>query len=603
MFQLSTPQEQQAAQAAEINVRKYSTQGKANIEIFRIASAMILQLVHTCLQEFNNSTCRSSSSSSRNQTNQSHHHMILERASIDEFFVDVTHFVHHQSDYPPNQEEIDEAMKHTVIISQESKQDNHLHEDKEEEDDYINQNDDHDDDSILQLRYSCSIAYQIRQRVYNTLGFHMSAGVGINKTLAKLAASFGKPAGQAVLYPHYISHMLHTTPIKKCRHLGGKVGKQILSLLPPNVPPTLGSVVQYVSLPQLKQELHSMEMAQKIYDLVRGIDHEPVESKNPDSSAVLTKSITAFKSLRFSSTGTMASTTGNTVCPHRENNNNFADGHTLPEAMKWIDLLVKEIISRVDRDTQRNERYPKNLVIQYYTHDATSNPRYSHQNNKSIRIPFPSYQLSNDERVRLLLSIVPNTLQEKVVTKQKLSTYRFHRIGLCAIDFESIKSGSKGIDTYFLVASTTAPSNGNVNKKNKGNPLIAATPKPLSSFIPDDQEKETIPEIDIQEESVQSDDVVESSPQMFSSVTVSSTKRDDTTGSCSDRLQQSAVEEQEQEADDDYAMAKKLQAAYDHEDRSLKVMEKKRNNALSSMSHRKQQQPPVRKINSFFQKK
>ena len=45
------------------------------IEIFRIASALILQFVHTCLQEFNNSTCRSTGTrSSGNQTNQSHHH-------------------------------------------------------------------------------------------------------------------------------------------------------------------------------------------------------------------------------------------------------------------------------------------------------------------------------------------------------------------------------------------------------------------------------------------------------------------------------------------------------------------------------------------------
>ena len=395
LFQLSAAQ-QQTVRAAEINVRKYSTQGKANIEIFRIASATILQLVHTCLQEYNTTKSGRSSSSSAN------HSIVLERASIDEFFVDVTQYVLQPA---ARGHDCDEAMNHTVIIS-ESK-DNSIdrdddnknkREDDEPEDVEVpvhprqNHRSDHDDHSISRLRHSCAMAYQIRQRIYTTLGFHMSAGISVNKTLAKLAASFGKPAGQAVLYPHYISRMLHTTPIKKCRNLGGKVGKQILSLLPPNVPPTLGSVVQYVSLPQMKQGLASIEMAQRIYDLVRGIDHEPVESKTPDSSAVLTKSITAFKSLRFSTTTTTTGTSATAGPPphhHDDDRNGFANGHTLVEAMKWIELLVKEIVSRVDRDTQRNERYPKNLVIQYYTHTDTTT-KYSHQNNKSIRISYPS---------------------------------------------------------------------------------------------------------------------------------------------------------------------------------------------------------------------
>ena len=606
LFQLS-PTQQQVVRETEINVRKYSTQGKANIEIFRIASAMILQLVHTCIQEYNTPNIPVYSNTSNSNNSSGTNNIVLERASIDEFFVDVTHYVHiqHEQDIP--REQIEKAMQHTVIISQSNHPDRENRNGDEEEEEDVdvpvhpsqnNMNQYDDDDSTLRLQRSCWMAYQIRQRIYHTLGFHMSAGIGINKTLAKLAASFGKPAGQAVLYPQYIPHMLHTTPIRKCRHLGGKVGKQIVSLLPPNVPPTIGSVVQYVSLPQMKQELSSMEIAQRIYDLVRGIDQEPVESKTPDSSAVLTKSITAFKSLRFLSTGSSA-TPGQTDYSSNNNNNNNANGHTLAEAMKWIDLLVKEIVSRVDRDTQRNERYPKNLVIQYYSHTDT-NTKYSHQNNKSIRMSFPSYQLSNEERVRLLLSIVPNTLQEKVVTKQKSTTFRFHRIGLCATDFESIKSGNKGIDTYFSVAAAAAPLNNAKKNDISGSPTetIAFTQSLVTSSVGNEQETEQMNVVEIQDEKALSDNIENTHRLITTTNVVSTTGTLDDTSST--YKEQTKVEGDE---DDDYVMARKLQEAYDHEDRALQVMEKKRNNTLSSMNPRKQQHPPVRKINSFFHKK
>jgi hypothetical protein len=311
----------------------------------------------------------------------------------------------------------------------------------------------------------------------------------------------------------------------------------------------------------------------------------------------LTKSITAFKSLRFLSTGTGTVTTTTTGQSHT-----VADGHTLVEATKWIDLLVKEIVSRVDRDTQRNERYPKNLVIQYYSHNNT-NTKYSHQNNKSIRILYPSYQLPNDERIRMLRSIVPNTLQEKVISRQKSSSsFRFHRIGLCATDFESIKSGSKGIDTYFSVATSSSSSTATIAESNnihhsKCNFVETSTSnqKLLSSPLPANCGKELINMAETLEEKVSNGGIT------IVSNTSSNTTLDNAADTCAPIPAENVVVPEEES--DDFVLARKLQDAYDHEDRALRVMEKKRNNTLSSMNHKKQRQPPVRKINSFFQKK
>jgi len=103
LFSLS-PTEQEAAQKAELGVRRLSSQGKACIECFRIASARIFDTVKQYLQENTFLTQR----------------VILERASIDEFFLDVTGAVSddddHSADEQLQHDVIDEVMKETVEI-------------------------------------------------------------------------------------------------------------------------------------------------------------------------------------------------------------------------------------------------------------------------------------------------------------------------------------------------------------------------------------------------------------------------------------------------------------------------------------------------------
>jgi nucleotidyltransferase/DNA polymerase involved in DNA repair len=76
----------------------------------------------------------------------------------------------------------------------------------------------------IRLARGCHIAEQIRTRVREELNFTLTAGTSINKTIAKLAASYGKPNGQAVCFPRSVATLLRATPIGKCRNLGGKLG-------------------------------------------------------------------------------------------------------------------------------------------------------------------------------------------------------------------------------------------------------------------------------------------------------------------------------------------------------------------------------------------
>ena len=88
-----------------------------------------------------------------------------------------------------------------------------------------------DDDEIKALDVGTFLARSIRETIRERLGFTLSAGIGCNKTIAKLAASYGKPNGQAVVYPHAVEWLMDQTPISKCRNLGGKLGMKVQALL------------------------------------------------------------------------------------------------------------------------------------------------------------------------------------------------------------------------------------------------------------------------------------------------------------------------------------------------------------------------------------
>ena len=174
MFSLSA-EEQEAARKAELGVRRFSSEGKACIECFRIASARIFETVREFLQQ--NSFLSEK--------------VILERASIDEFFLDVTAAVNDPAAVQQMTMDTDEAAKETFEIGKDT-------EEAIAETDNKNNNDLR---AGRLLMLGAWIALRIRKAVFDRLGFTMSAGIGGNKMVAKLAAGYGKPNGQAVCFP------------------------------------------------------------------------------------------------------------------------------------------------------------------------------------------------------------------------------------------------------------------------------------------------------------------------------------------------------------------------------------------------------------------
>lgn len=64
------------------------------------------------------------------------------------------------------------------------------------------------------------IAKEIRQRIFDEVGLTASAGISINKFLAKVASDFNKPNGQKTINPDEVLSFLEELPIRKFYGVG-----------------------------------------------------------------------------------------------------------------------------------------------------------------------------------------------------------------------------------------------------------------------------------------------------------------------------------------------------------------------------------------------
>jgi len=487
-----SPEEQQQLREKEVGVRRYAHEGKACLERYRICSSRIFSVVvETLTRQLGKDN------------------FTLERASIDELFLDVTKYCW------KNETSIDtnEVMAKTVRVGQTDQEKN------EEE---------KDDPQIQQaLERGCLVAHDIRKAVFDTLGFTLSAGISTSKLVAKLGASYGKPNGQAVIFPSAIPHVMEETDIRKVRNLGGKVGKQVQALLPPGA--TMGAIARLLSLPVLCEKLGT-ETGKKVFDACRGMDDEPVK----ETVGALVKSITAFKSFHKTSI-------------------------TCGELMEWIALLATDVVSRVQLDATRNNRYPKSCTIQYTCSKETLLENTGRVT-RSVRIPFP-----RDGNVKAKLV---QRAQEAVYTKEgQVSLYRF---GLCAVDFQT-KMANGGISSFFLKDSSSPAQH------------VSEEAVPASKVV----------EVDC-EAQYQHDEELARKLQDQHQVNL---KTAEPPLFCNESPVASRKSKTANVGDSDMLLAKRLQAQFDRENYILSTTEKR-----STIKSKNAVAPKKQRIDSFFRK-
>ncbi|XP_043367504.1 DNA polymerase eta isoform X4 [Dermochelys coriacea] len=181
----------------------------------------------------------------------------------------------------------------------------------------------------LQLTVGAVIVEEMRAAVEAVTGLRCSAGISHNKALAKLACGLNKPNRQTLVSQGSVSQLFSHMPISSIRHLGGKLGASITDVLGVEY---MGQLTLF-SESQLQTHFGD-KTGSWLYDLCRGIEQEPVKPRQ------LPKSIGCSKNFP----GKAALTTQKQV-------------------QHWLLQMALELEERLSKDRDQNCRVAKQLTV------------------------------------------------------------------------------------------------------------------------------------------------------------------------------------------------------------------------------------------------
>lgn len=114
------------------------------------------------------------------------------------------------------------------------------------------------------------IAKEIRQEIFEKTGLTASAGISVNKFLAKIASDYRKPNGQKTIHPNQIKEFMDQLPIEKFYGIGKVTANRMHELHIFN-----GADLKQKSLEELAQLFG--KSGAYYYHAVRGIHHSAVQ--------------------------------------------------------------------------------------------------------------------------------------------------------------------------------------------------------------------------------------------------------------------------------------------------------------------------------------
>ncbi|TLD07299.1 hypothetical protein PgNI_10446 [Pyricularia grisea] len=371
---------------------------KVSLDPYRLQSRKILALIKECLPP---------------------HQCKVEKASIDEVFIDLSANVHSKlierfpelSSPPPG------ADAHTRLplppVSALDWQADALIELDENE----TETDDPDWDDIA-LLIASEMTRDIRQAIFTRLKYTCSAGIAGNKLLSKLGSAHKKPNQQTVIRARAVRKFLSDFKFTKIRNLGGKLGDQVVTAFGTE---SVSDLLE-VPLDQLKLRLDDDSTALWVYNTIRGIDNSEVNSRTQ------IKSMLSAKSFRPSI-------------------------YSVDQANKWLRIFSADIFSRlVEEGVLENKRRPKTMNL-HHRHKGQS---------KARSCPIPQGVRVLDDSV--LYELAQNLLRQ-IVMEGKV--WPCDNLSLNVTGFEDGITGNMGIGG-FLVKGEEAQGLRSVN--NRGSP-------------------------------------------------------------------------------------------------------------------------------------
>ncbi|KAK2795190.1 DNA-directed DNA polymerase eta rad30 [Onygenales sp. PD_12] len=259
--------------------------------------------------------------------------------------------------------------------------------------------DDPDWDDVAML-VAADIVRDIRQAVWERLKYTCSAGIARNKMMAKLGSACNKPNKQTIVRNRAVQQFLGGFKFTKIRMLGGKLGRHVVE--------TFGTdevaELLKVSLEQMRSKLGD-ETGPWLYQLIRGEEYSEVTTRTKIKSMLSTKS--------------------------------FRPGITsIGQAEKWLRIFVADIYGRlVEEGVAENKRRPKVITIHHRMPEGQS---------RSRQIPIPTGKPVTDD----LLFELAKVLLTQVIGEGNI--WPCANLSLNVGGFEDGETGMRRLDSFFL---------------------------------------------------------------------------------------------------------------------------------------------------------
>src|SRR6201991_2609629 len=135
------------------------------------------------------------------------------------------------------------------------------------------------------------MAEEIRERVRETVGVTVSAGVAPKKFVAKIASDWNKPDGLYVVRPSEVDAFVAALPVRKIFGVGKVTAAKLEKF-------GLSTCAQLREWPVVDLHRHFGVFGKRLYELSRGIDERPVRSHQERKSiSVETTYVTDLRTL------------------------------------------------------------------------------------------------------------------------------------------------------------------------------------------------------------------------------------------------------------------------------------------------------------------
>ncbi|KAG5417182.1 eso1 [Candida metapsilosis] len=145
------------------------------------------------------------------------------------------------------------------------------------------------DDVVLAI--GSNLVLDLRQAIFDELGYTTSAGLARNRLVAKLSGGFKKPDDQTIVRNCALNRFLNNFELTDVSGMGGKLGEQLINRF--EVPPDRNSIAfirENYSLEMIKEEIkEDPDLAEKLYKIVRGLYPSELAKRTEIKSMMSTK--------------------------------------------------------------------------------------------------------------------------------------------------------------------------------------------------------------------------------------------------------------------------------------------------------------------------